>query len=164
MSLSREEKNKQEYGLRLFVDTKFQEDSELLLTVKLDESGQTSHINHINASSMEKPLLGRPMHGVMAPTDYKQRTGQHQSALLPPRAPATVALHRTSVAAGDWTKKHTQGTKRKLDFEGCDDPRNFKPQGEPNKKKKQESIKSSDSFSYVSKSKVEVAKQTHLDS
>lgn len=96
----------------------------------------------------------------------KQRTGQHQSALLPPRAPGTVALHRTSVAAGDWTKKHTQGTKRKLDFEGCDDPRNFKPQGEPNKKKKQESIKSSsactDSFSYVSK--VDVAKQTHLDS
>lgn len=58
---SREEKNKKDYGLWHSVDTKFHEDSELLLTVELNESGQILHINHISANSMEKPLPGRPM-------------------------------------------------------------------------------------------------------
>ncbi|KAI5673438.1 hypothetical protein M9H77_13802 [Catharanthus roseus] len=67
---------------------------------------------------LKKPSSGHLMHGVVAPDDFKHRTGQHRSAPLPPRALAIVALSQITAAASEWTKKPMQGTKRKLDFEG----------------------------------------------
>lgn len=116
----REEKNKQEYGLWLYVDRKFHEDSELLLNFKQEESGKISHINHNNASSLEKSLPSCPIHGVVAPDDGKCRAGHHHFALLSPRTPAFVTVRRVPATASNWTKKAAQGMKRKLDFEKCD--------------------------------------------
>ncbi|KAI5663111.1 hypothetical protein M9H77_22434 [Catharanthus roseus] len=66
---SREEKNKQDYELWLSVDAKFHEDPELLLIVKLDDSGKILHINHISANNIEKPLSERLVYGVVASRD-----------------------------------------------------------------------------------------------
>ncbi|KAI5658244.1 hypothetical protein M9H77_27037 [Catharanthus roseus] len=55
---SREEKDKQEYGFWLVVDTKFHEESELLVNVNLDEAGQIISIDNIRADCLEKPIPG----------------------------------------------------------------------------------------------------------
>ncbi|KAI5672020.1 hypothetical protein M9H77_12384 [Catharanthus roseus] len=111
----RDEKNKQEYGVWLSVDGKFHEEYKLLLTIKLDEFGQISYINYINASSLEKPLSHRPFHYAMVRYDGKRRAGSSRSALLPPRNPTSVELCQVPTAAKNWSKRTVQGTKRKLE-------------------------------------------------
>lgn len=83
----------------LSVDGKLHENLELLLTVKLDEFGQISHINHISASSLEKPLSSYSVHGVVAPDDGKQRPARPLSTPLLLRPSASVELRRAPVAA-----------------------------------------------------------------
>lgn len=63
---TREENNKHEYGLWLAVDTKFHKYSKLLLTEKLDESGQITHINHIYADHLETLVPNLKLRGPSA--------------------------------------------------------------------------------------------------
>lgn len=142
----------------------------MLLTVKLDDFGQISHINHISASIMEKPLPVHPVHGVKIAANYKRRVTQHRSALPPPLLPlskvlTTAALCRSSIAAAERVKKPVHGVKRNLDFKGSGDPHTSRLHGGMSKRNKQE-VGHSSSACDVSVSditKVEASKPPRLE-
>lgn len=71
--------------------------------------------------------------GGQASKNLPNSSGLHLSLrrLLP------IALHRSITVAGDWKRRATQGTKRKLEFDGCGDACSSKRQEEdPSKKKR----------------------------
>ncbi|KAI5663971.1 hypothetical protein M9H77_23294 [Catharanthus roseus] len=119
---SREEKNKQEYGPWLAVDTKYHEDSELLLTMKMDESGQITHINHIHADHLERSEPGRKLHGPSVTTieRRKKTTPRYRLVLGQSRQPASPPYRCTSAAQRNWKNKQHHDMKRKLTFDTSD--------------------------------------------
>lgn len=116
----------------------------IAITVKSDDSGQISHINHISTSSMKKPLLVRPVHGVTAAWTVRGELLNSGLLSLPLlKVPATAALCRSFTAIADWVKKPVHGVKKKLDFEGSGDPCTSRLHGGMSKRNKQEAGHSS---------------------
>lgn len=113
----REEKNKQEYGLWFAVDVKYHEDSELLLTVKLDESGQILLINNIRVENLEKPILDRAIHCCVALDDRKKKSrNQSRFALVSSKPPVTAPLRLTATATRDWNEETVAKNEEKVGF------------------------------------------------